>query len=177
MLSFHLLLSFLSIASAGLIITVSEYPQYCRMPSSSKVDVATPSSSTVHGFISSSSRSSVETSVPSAVPTGAVLQTPPGSAAPPNLGAVAGGSAADTVSQLFWVNYAEAIRQAAGIEIGANNAFFLGTQAQKGPLAGSYIPDEYTNQGLYQIANNLMNTSTMFYTPDYSHGYIQALSK
>jgi hypothetical protein len=64
-----------------------------------------------------------------ATPTG----TPPGRAA------------ADTVSELFWVNYAEAIKEAAGIRISDNNAFYLGSQAQKGPLAGSYIPEGSSN--------------------------------
>ncbi|KAK5693310.1 hypothetical protein LTR17_025121 [Elasticomyces elasticus] len=150
------------------------------MPISRSVDVfssSTPSvaissgstpipSSTISSTVPNSSSSSATSAVASATPTGKV----------PNLGQVVGGSPTDTVSQLFWVNYAEAIREIAGIQIGDNNAFYLGTQAQKGPLAGSYIPDQYSNQGLYQIANNLLNTSTMFYTPDSAHGYVQALS-
>ncbi|EME46423.1 hypothetical protein DOTSEDRAFT_70430 [Dothistroma septosporum NZE10] len=162
MRAFSYLICFSSMVSAR-VVTISEYPKYCR----SSAEVPGPSSS-------SSSSSSTGISSHSAGATGAVLN--PSLAG--GLGATAPlTSAADTVSELFWVNYAEAIREAAGIEIGDNNAFFVGTQAEKGPLAGSYVPDSYTNQGLYQIGNNLLNTSTMFYTPgDYSHGYVQALS-
>ena len=171
MRAFSLLVCFSSVVWARVIVTVSEYPNYCRMPSHTL-------SSQVPG-----PSSSVEVSGPSSSASSAGAL--PAASPPPQghyTGGIGGGLGAtapaiDTVSQLFWTNYAEAIREAAGIEIGDNNAFFVGTQAQKGPLAGSYIPDSYFNQGLYQIANNLLNTSTMFYTPDSSHEYVQAISK
>ncbi|KAK4615432.1 hypothetical protein CLAFUW4_10748 [Fulvia fulva] len=186
MRAFSYLVSIAAIASAR-VITISEYPSYCRVSSSSiSLNTADPSASSSSGVdVATSSESSpaetfTESSAAAHSPgaTGALLPLPAAgyqSPPPPQLGVVV--PAADTVSQLFCMNYAEAIREAAGIEIGDNNASFVGTQAQEGPLAGSYIPDSYTYAGLYQIANNLLNTSTMFYTPDYSHGYVQALSK
>lgn len=116
--------------------------------------------------------------MPSGLPTGAVLPPLVGSTPPPGLGGTAPpGSAADTVDELFWVNYAETIRQLAKVKVDDTRAFFIGSDSQMGPLAGSSIPDEYTNQGIYQIGNHLLNSSTMFYTPDNHHGYAEAISK
>lgn len=202
MRAFSCLVCLASVVSAR-VITISEYPNYCRMPSSSvsvavpgpssssssssiSVDTSGPSSSLSASVPGSSSSTSLDvpgpsssissTSTPSlpVTPTAAAGYYNPGV---PQLGAVA--APRDTVSELFWTNYAEAIREIAGVQVGGDTAFFVGTQAQKGPLAGSYIPDAYTNQGIYRVANTLLNTSTMFYTPGTgeSRGYIEALSK
>lgn len=58
-----------------------------------------------------------------------------------------------------------------------NSAFFIGSTAQRGPPAGDNIPESYTNQGLYSIANNLLNDTSIFYTPAATNSYIDALSK
>jgi len=79
----------------------------------------------------------------------------------------------DETSQLFWLQYGEAIRENAGV--GSDKMFFLSSEAQKGPLAGSYIPKEYTAAGLYAIANSNLSTDNVFYTPSARHGYDRAL--
>lgn len=46
-----------------------------------------------------------------------------------------------------------------------NSAFFIGSTALRGPPAGDNIPESYTNQGIYDIANSLRNDTSIFYTP------------
>lgn len=82
---------------------------------------------------------------------------------------------AEKINQLFWLNYAQAIKDKAGANFGKSGVFFLASEAQKGPVAGSNIPDEYTQQGLYDIANNLLATDDLFYRPSALHGYAEAL--
>jgi hypothetical protein len=84
----------------------------------------------------------------------------------PNPFAVVGGvgalspTAQGNVDNLFWLNYGKAIMEAAKVRLTGTNAFFIGSEAQKGPVAGSNIPEEYTNLGLHAIANSLLNNST-----------------
>ncbi|KAK7697310.1 hypothetical protein SLS64_013658 [Diaporthe eres] len=80
----------------------------------------------------------------------------------------------DKTSQLFWLQYGDAIRQKVGVGSG-DKLFFLANEAQKGPLAGNNIPDEYTYQGLYNIGNNLLSTDNVFYSPSALHGFDQAI--
>jgi hypothetical protein len=82
--------------------------------------------------------------------------------------------ASDKTSQLFWLQYGDAIRNKVGAG-GGDRIFFLASEAQKGPVAGSYIPDAYTAQGIYNIANNLLATNNVYYSPSAQHGYDQAL--
>lgn len=80
----------------------------------------------------------------------------------------------DKISQLFWLQYGDAIRQKVGAGSG-DKLFFLANEAQKGPLAGNNIPNEYTYQGLYNIGNNLLSTDNVFYSPSSLHGFDQAI--
>lgn len=82
--------------------------------------------------------------------------------------------ASEKTSQLFWLQYGEAIRQKVGVGSG-DKIFFLATEAQKGPLAGSNAPDAYTSQGLYNLGNNLLSTNNVFYSPSALHGYDEAI--
>lgn len=79
----------------------------------------------------------------------------------------------DENSQLFWLQYGETIKDTAGVD--SDKMFFLSSEAQKGPLAGSYIPKEYTAAGLYAIANSNLSTDNVFYTPSSRHGCDRAL--
>ncbi|KAM7183141.1 hypothetical protein V8F33_013771 [Rhypophila sp. PSN 637] len=85
-------------------------------------------------------------------------------------------SSSDKVNQLFWLAYGQAIKDKAGANFGKTGAFFLASEAQKGPPAGSAVPDDYTNTGLYDIANNLLATDNLFYNTSALHGYAEALS-
>ena len=82
---------------------------------------------------------------------------------------------AEKDNQLFWLNYGDAVRAKAGVNLGSTGVFFLATEAQKGPPAGDDVPDEYTYQGLYDIGNNLLATDNLFYNPSALHGYDEAL--
>ncbi|KAK1460813.1 hypothetical protein CMEL01_15110 [Colletotrichum melonis] len=82
--------------------------------------------------------------------------------------------ASDEVSQLFWLQYGDAIRQESGVR-SDNKIFFLATEAQKGPLAGNNVPDAYTARGLYSLGNNLLSTNSVFYSPSALHGYDKAI--
>ncbi|KAM7210391.1 hypothetical protein V8F06_014222 [Rhypophila decipiens] len=81
----------------------------------------------------------------------------------------------DKINQLFWLYYGQAIKDTAGANFGSTGAFFLASEAQKGPLAGSAVPDEYTNTGLHDIADNLLADDNLFYNTSALHGYAEAL--
>lgn len=149
-----------SVVTAEL-ITITEW----RKCSTSAVFPApTPSNNTVSSSSTSSSAAAASTS-----------------ARPPLLGSTGPGSAANTPQQnkvdfLFWLEFANAIRSLSGVQPSDNTAFFIGSTAQTGPLAGDNIADDYTNQGIFQLGNNLLNDSSIFYSPG-DYGYIDALSK
>ena len=82
----------------------------------------------------------------------------------------------EKTNELFWLYYGQAIIEKAGANFGPSGAFFLATEAQKGPLAGDSIPPEYTNQGLYDVGNNLLAIDNLFYNPSALHGYVDALN-
>lgn len=86
-------------------------------------------------------------------------------------------SAANTIDDLFWLNYATEIKKQAGAKFtkDGDSVFFVASQATKGPPAGKFVPGEYTNAGLYPLANSLLATDQLFYAPSSLHGYIQAL--
>ncbi|KAK8065119.1 hypothetical protein PG997_011866 [Apiospora hydei] len=86
-------------------------------------------------------------------------------------------SSCDKINKLFWLNYAQAIKAKADVNLGASSALLLPNKVQNGPVAGDGIPDEDTNQGLYDISNNLLAADDLFYNPSPQHGYIQALRK
>ena len=151
-----------SIATAEL-ITITEW----RKCSTSAVFPA-PTSSNSTAYSSSGTSSSAAAASTSARPP--LL----GSTGP---GATAGLSQSDKVDYLFWLEFAKAVRSAAQIMPDDNSAFFIGSTAQRGPPAGDNIPESYTNEGLYSIANNLLNDTSIFYTPAATNSYIDALSK
>ena len=151
-----------SVVTAEL-ITITEW----RKCSTSAV-FPVPTSNITHSASPSSSSSSLVAASPR--PTGPIL----GSTGP---GATAGLSQSDKVDYLFWLEFAKAVRSAAQIMPDDNSAFFIGSTAQRGPPAGDNIPESYTNQGLYSIANNLLNDTSIFYTPAATNSYIDALSK
>ncbi|POS78922.1 hypothetical protein DHEL01_v202692 [Diaporthe helianthi] len=84
------------------------------------------------------------------------------------------GDAAERISRMFWLQYGQAIKRKLGADLG-DKLFFLSTETQKGPPAGKAIPIEYTNQGLYNIGNNLLSIENVFFSPSALHGYHQAL--
>lgn len=79
------------------------------------------------------------------------------------------------INELFWLNYAQAIKDKTGADFSDSSVFFIGSEVQKAPPAGNGIPDEYTNQGLYDVANSLLTSDSLFYNPSSQHGYAQAL--
>lgn len=81
----------------------------------------------------------------------------------------------EKINNLFWLYYGQAIKDKAGANYGSTGAFFLATEAQKGPPAGDGIPDSYTYQGLYDFGNNLLAADNVFYNPSALHGYDQAI--
>lgn len=83
----------------------------------------------------------------------------------------------DKVDTLFWLEFANAIRTGAQLQPSDRTAFFIGSTAQRGPLAGDNIAETYTNQGLYDLANNLLDDTSIFYSPSAQNGYVDALSK
>jgi hypothetical protein len=99
----------------------------------------------------------------------------------PLLGSLGPGAAASNVQArkvdfLFWLEFANAISTAAKINTGGNTAFFVGSDAQAGPLAGKNVDASFTNEGIYQLANMLLNDSSIYYEPG-DYGYVDALSK
>lgn len=118
--------------------------------------------------------------ISSSLSTAAATPRPTGSG--PLLGSIGPGAAASTAQQnkvdfLFWLEFANAIRTAALIQPSDNTAFFVGSTAQTGPLAGDNIDDAFTNQGIFRLANNLLNDTSIFYSPSSDYGYVDALSK
>lgn len=86
-------------------------------------------------------------------------------------------SAADKINDLFWLNYAREIKREADANFtrDGDSVFFVASQATKGPPAGKFVPGEYTNAGLYPLANSLLSSDQLFYAPSSLRGYIQAL--
>lgn len=81
----------------------------------------------------------------------------------------------DEISELFRLQYAEAIKQRVlGDDLGSK-IFFLANEVQKAPLAGDNIPEEYTNLGLFQIGNNLLATDNVYYSPSSDNGLDKAI--
>ena len=165
-----------SIVSAQQVITITEWRKCSTSfgftpPSSTPPAYNSTQAPSLAASLSSSSIASSFSSTASARATGSV----------PNLGAVAGGvgalspGAQKNVDDLFWLNYGRAIMKAAQFTPSENNPFFIGGATQKGPPAGSNIPEEYTNLGLHEIANGLLNDSSPFYTPSAQYGYAEAL--
>jgi hypothetical protein len=158
-----------SVVSAQQVITITEH----RKCSTSAVFSAPASSQSPS---SSSSSAAPPQATGGANPNGGLGSTGPvlGSSGPSGVGALSP-TAQDNVDNLFWLNYGRAIMKVVGVDTSGDNAFFLGSAAQKGPIAGDNIPEEYTNKGLHDIGNNLLNDSSIFYSPSDKHGYIESL--
>ncbi|KLO80595.1 Uncharacterized protein LW93_2934 [Fusarium fujikuroi] len=77
--------------------------------------------------------------------------------------------------KFFWLAYCKAVQQLIGNKPGKDSAIFFATKAQKGPPASALIPAEYTNNGLYQIGDNLLSADNMFYIPSAQNSYIRSL--
>jgi len=154
-----------SVVTAELII-ITEY----RKCSTSALFPAPTNNSTISAstYPSSSSSSATTVSTSTARPTGAVL----GGLGP---GAAASAST-NKVDFLFWLEFANVIRSAAGINTGNDTAFFVGSDAQIGPLAVDNIDQIFTNQGIFQLANTLLSDNSIYYQPGII-GYVDALSK
>lgn len=86
-------------------------------------------------------------------------------------------SAADKADAIFWKAYAAAIKKSVGeIIINDETSFYLGAKAQRGPPGGDHISERYTNEGIYQVGNNLLPADQLFYTPSTKASYIDQLS-
>ncbi|RSL44901.1 hypothetical protein CEP53_011018 [Fusarium sp. AF-6] len=81
----------------------------------------------------------------------------------------------DKTSELFWLEYGKAIKGKVPGAGEGSKIFFLANEAQKGPPAGTYVPDEYTAKGLYDLGNNLLATDNIYYSPSALHGFDQAI--
>jgi hypothetical protein len=170
-----------SVVSAQQVITITEW----RKCSTSAV-FSLPTSTSPQTTISTQTSIGISAQAGSSTQTGSSSTATPRATKKPNPFAVVGPSfgvgalsptAQNNVDNLFWLNYGRMIMQLAGIHPSDNNAFFLGSSTQRGPLAGDGIPEEYTNQGLHDLGNNLLNDSSIFYSPSTNHGYIEALRK
>ncbi|KAF4781569.1 hypothetical protein HER10_EVM0000358 [Colletotrichum scovillei] len=82
---------------------------------------------------------------------------------------------ADASDKSFWLAYCKAIQQAIGPNPGSDSAIFFATKAQKGPAASPLIPPEYTNFGIYNLADNLLSANNLFYVPSTQNSYIRSL--
>ena len=157
-----------SVVTAEL-ITITEY---CKCSTSALFPAPTNNSTVPASAYSSSSSSSATT-----VSTSAARPTAGGFV----LGGIGPGAAASVktkdIANLFWLNYARAIMEIIPFQPGGNSAFFIGSIAQKGPVAGDNMAEEYTNFGLHDIANNLLNDSSPFYQPSGLNGYVETLRK
>ncbi|KAM7194155.1 hypothetical protein V8F20_008075 [Naviculisporaceae sp. PSN 640] len=86
-------------------------------------------------------------------------------------------SAADKINDLYWLHYAQQVKKKANANFTKDGdyVFFVASEATKGPPAGKFVPAEYTNAGLYPLANSLLASDEFFYPPSSLRGYIQAL--
>ncbi|TGO49638.1 hypothetical protein BELL_1882g00010 [Botrytis elliptica] len=84
---------------------------------------------------------------------------------------------ADKTTEAIWLAYGQFVKEKAGVQIteGGDAAFFLASKAQKGPPAGSIVPEPYGNLGIFNIGNNLLSTADVFYNPSSQNGYVDAL--
>ncbi|KAJ4199837.1 hypothetical protein NW767_007817 [Fusarium falciforme] len=81
----------------------------------------------------------------------------------------------DRTSELFWLEYGKQIKNKVPGAGQDGRIFFLVNEAQKGPPAGTYIPNEYTAKGLYDLGNSLLATDNIYYSPSALHGFDQAV--
>jgi hypothetical protein len=85
-------------------------------------------------------------------------------------------SAADRADAIFWKAYGAAIKKAVGqVTINDTTSFYLSTKAQGGPPGGDNISPNYTNEGLFQLGDNLLPPDQLFYSPSSLNSYIDQL--
>ncbi|CZT00242.1 uncharacterized protein RAG0_08343 [Rhynchosporium agropyri] len=85
-------------------------------------------------------------------------------------------SSADAADAVFWKAYGTAIKRTIGqITINEKTAFYLATKAQAGPPGGDGIFPSFTNEGLFQLGNNLLPPDQLFYSPSTLNSYIGQL--
>ncbi|KAK3326191.1 hypothetical protein B0H66DRAFT_600326 [Apodospora peruviana] len=83
--------------------------------------------------------------------------------------------APDKNNHFFWLEYANAIYKAVGIDTGDTSSSSLTSEAQQGPLAGDTLPDEYTNSGICQLSDVLLSAGDLFYKLSGTEGYVRAV--
>lgn len=82
----------------------------------------------------------------------------------------------DSADSLFWKVYGQAILTAVGnFKVNDTTSFYLSTNGQRGPPGGDGIGDAFTNEGLYNIGNNLLPPDQLFYSPSTMNSYIRQL--
>jgi len=85
-------------------------------------------------------------------------------------------SSADAADAIFWKAYGAAIKSTIGnVTINDKTSFYLSTKAQAGPPGGDNISENYTNEGLFQLGNNLLPPDQLFYSPSTMNSYIDQL--
>lgn len=84
---------------------------------------------------------------------------------------------ADKADATFWKAYAAAIKRSVGqVTVNDETSFYLATKAQRGPPGGDGISERFTNEGIYQLGNNLLPADQLFYNPSTKASYIDQLS-
>lgn len=83
----------------------------------------------------------------------------------------------DAADALFWKAYGAAIQKAVGQStVNDTTSFYLSTTSQRGPPGGDNIAPSFTNEGLFNLGNNLLPPDQLFYSPSSMNSYIQQLS-
>ncbi|KXJ86957.1 hypothetical protein Micbo1qcDRAFT_208734 [Microdochium bolleyi] len=82
---------------------------------------------------------------------------------------------ADDINQLFWLRYAQAIKDKLDGNWGANEALFIASEARPAPPAPGGVPEAYTNKGIYDAANSLLAADSLFSKHSGMQGYAQTL--
>lgn len=87
------------------------------------------------------------------------------------------------VSDNVWFEYAKGIQTWAGKDGGntanvdTNAMYFIASAVNKGPAAGSFVPDTMMNWNLYQICDALISDSSPIYNPGTKGSYFDNLYK
>lgn len=76
-------------------------------------------------------------------------------------------------SDPFWLAYYDAIK--GDYKPGPSTAIFFAQQGQLGPAAGPGVDAQYTNFGIFQLADNLLRDDSLSYTPSQSNSYTRRL--
>ncbi|KAM0558230.1 hypothetical protein ACHAPJ_004916 [Fusarium lateritium] len=79
------------------------------------------------------------------------------------------------VDKYLWLAYCKAVQNAVGGLPGHKPALFFTKNAQKAPVASPDIDPAYTNYGINNIINNLLQTNDLFYDPSHHKTYVQCL--